>query len=232
MTVPGALGYGAPTDAITALVRQVEDLRRTVAAMQTQLVNNGNLTVPNGSTITIQNGGTATVLDASGNTVATLGTVGGVSSVHAQDPGTGESLPISQLAFAPAGANDGGSSFTQTTINTWQAGPMSITVQVNTGRLYVEAGAVITVVGTASSSTQAVMSWNISGPTNVGPALTRGYGAGVINPSSPVVPGFGQASRGYMHTGLAAGTYTITDQYQTNISGSSYVGRSLFVIPF
>lgn len=45
MSQPGALGYGTPTDPITALVRQVEDLKRTVAAMSTQMVNNGLITL-------------------------------------------------------------------------------------------------------------------------------------------------------------------------------------------
>src|ERR1700734_1678037 len=113
MTWPGALAYGAPKDPLSDLVRRIEDLSRTVRQMQTMLVNQGNMVVPNGSAITIQDGGTATILDASGNTVATLGTVAGVTSVHAQDPTSGAVMPLSQLAFGAVGTNDGGASFTQ-----------------------------------------------------------------------------------------------------------------------
>lgn len=231
MPMPGDPGNIVPQgDARTA--RRFEDLERQIRELRSMLVDRGNLTVPDGSGITIAHGGAASVIDGAGNTVATLGTVAGVTDVHAQDPASGLVMPLAQLAFGAVGANDGGTSLTQTTINTWQAGPMSLTVEVKTGRLYVEAGAVITVVGSASSSTQAVFSWALAGPTTVAASVTRGYGAGVVNPASPVVPGFGQGSRGYLHTGLTPGTYTITDQYQTNISGSSYVGRSLIAIPF
>lgn len=45
MTLPGSLGYGAPQDPITSLVRRIEDLERTVRSMQTLLVNAGTLQV-------------------------------------------------------------------------------------------------------------------------------------------------------------------------------------------
>lgn len=45
MTLPGNPAYGAPQDPITALVRRIEDLERTVKAMSTLLVNGGTLQV-------------------------------------------------------------------------------------------------------------------------------------------------------------------------------------------
>lgn len=240
MTTPGAIGYGVPRDPITDLVRRVEDLERANREMQTLLVNQGSMTVPSGTTLLlssgaklqVSSGATVPVIDGSGHTVATLGTVGGVTSVHAQDPASGNTLPLSQLAFGGVGANDGGTPFTQTTINTWQAGPMSITVTCNTGRLLVIVQAAIIVGGAASASEQAVMSWNLSGPTTIAPATNRGVGAGVINGASPVVPGFNLGAGAFFHTGLTPGTYTITDQYQTSINSGTYTGRSMVVIPF
>lgn len=236
---PGSpAGIVPDRDGLAKLMRDVADIRREIRELRSQTVDAGNLSLPSGSAIALASGSgmnihagaAAAVFDGSGNQVATVGDLGGVQGVHAHDPVSGATLPLAQLAFGAVGANDGGTSFTQSTLNTWQAGPMSLVVVVKTGRLYVEAGAVITVVGIASTSSQAVMSWNIAGPTTIGPSLQRGFGAGVINGASPL-PGFGQASRGYFHTGLTNGTYTITDQYQTD-HGGSYVGRSLFVIPF
>jgi hypothetical protein len=221
MTLPGQI---VPQDGATRLVRRVEDIERRMKELQALLVNQGNITITPGNSLTVLNG--------SGNTVATLGDVASVSGVHAEDPATGLVMPLAQLAFGATGTNDGGTPFTQTTINTWQAGPMSLTVAVKTGRLLVLVAAAIIVGGAASASETATMSWNLAGPTTVGPATNRGVGAGVINAASPVVPGFDLGLGGYMHTGLLPGTYTITDQYFTTINSGTYTGRSLIAIPF
>lgn len=236
MSAPGNPGYSAPREPIEKIVRRIQDLERTVAQMQTQLVNNGEIAVPaggmitvmSGATLTISDGGSVTVVDGSGNTVATLGTVGGVTSVHAQNPASGASLPMSQLAFGMGAANDGGTNLTQTTLNTFQAGPMSISCQVHTDKMFVLVSGILISGSTAAS--QAMMSWNVAGPTNVGPAANRCLAA--TTTATAMVFGTEAASYGYLHTGLTPGSYTVTDRYQSTGSTGIFESRSMLVIPF
>lgn len=47
MTLPGNPGYQAPTEPLTQLVRDIEDLKRSVTSMQALLVANGTIQSPN-----------------------------------------------------------------------------------------------------------------------------------------------------------------------------------------
>lgn len=238
MSPPFNSGSAAPYPggSLEAVVRRIQDLERTVASMQTQLVNNGELALPSGGTITvmsgatltISDGGSVTIVDGSGNVVATLGTIGGVTSVHATDPSTSQSMPLSQLAFGMGAANDGGTNLTQTTLNTFQAGPMSISATVHTDKMFVLVSGILISGSTAAS--QAMMSWNVSGPTTVGPAANRCLAA--TTTATAAAFGTEAASYGYLHTGLTPGSYTVTDRYQSTGSTGIFESRSMLVIPF
>jgi hypothetical protein len=241
MTLPGSIGGYVP-DGPDWIGRELRDLRRETAELRTArtleaaTIGRGGITV---------RGGAITVQDASGaDTLATLGgsglSISAGGSIHVHDGGTltvddaaGHSMPLSQLAFG-MGADSTSGSITPAA-NAWAAGGLSADVEVTAGRLVVIVSCKM-VVGSSGGGTpcQGSMSYDLSGPDDVGPDRGRGvhfeFNGSGMNFT-------GQASFVYVHTGLAAGTYTVADRYMSDSTGSpqnktTYDNRSVLALPF
>lgn len=102
MSLPGNPGYGAPTDALTQVIRDIEDVRRTVTSMQTQLVARGDLAVVDSdSQIRVGPvGGTAVVMTVQNDGVNDFGSVQFESAFDR----TGN--PAALTLFDPSGSPD------------------------------------------------------------------------------------------------------------------------------
>jgi hypothetical protein len=212
MTFPGQLGYGAPTDQLTALVRRIEDLERTQRQTSTMLVDQGNIAVN----------------DASGNRLITVGT--GVAGLTAHDPGTGGALPLHALAFGGI-AVETAATFAAAGNGVWRTDPLepAITVTVSTGRLLVTVSAV---QFSSFSVSNAVMSWTLTGPTAVAADNQRAL---VTCTAGYPAAGYSSGSYTFLHTGLAAGTYTVQSQYRCDQYGATadtFENRALIVQPY
>lgn len=224
MTNPGNLGSQAPYPGgnIEELTRRLQALEQRVASMQTLLVNQGQMVVPSGNAIV--------ALDGLGNTIATVGNHGGTTDLYIHDPVSGDTLPTSQLAFGRVATNDGGASYQQNVLSTWVQGPMSLTVNVVTDKLWVSVSAQITTQPAVAQN--CFMSWALAGPTTVAVNLGR-----ALVLASPGSVGLG-AGFGFLHTGLTPGTYTITDWYRTlgtlagGTTGPIYASRSMEATPY
>lgn len=218
---PGNPGDLVPRDGLRKLSDRVASLEQLVRQLTGNTVDQGNIVVPDGSAIR--------VTDASSDTVATLGTIDGLTDVHIHDLVSGDTLPTSQLAFGTDADDDGGSSYQQNVLNTWVQGPISLTVTVKTGRLWVCAGAQI---ATQPGVTQrGFMSWQLAGPTSVAANLNRALV--LVSPGSVAI-GAGFPA---LHKGLTPGDYTITDWYQTTGAlaagaGPIFSDRTLIAIPY
>lgn len=146
------------------------------------------------------------------------------------DSVSGTYLPISQLAFGLVADSTAGT-FSTTANSTWHdgTGDSPLTVEVTTGRLVVTVSAVLY---SSLSSSNAVLSYDIAGPTPIGPDNQRALVAPAMTGAAAYLGG----SYRYAHTDLAPGTYTVKLQYRGDLYGGSdtvfFENRSLVLEPF
>ena len=62
------------------------------------------------------------------------------------------------------------------------------------------------------------MSWTLTGPTNVAADNQRGL---VVATAGYPAAGYGSGSYTFLHTGLAAGSYTVQSQYRCDRYGAT-----------
>jgi hypothetical protein len=184
----------------------IRDIWRRVSALETarglqsSSIDGGALVIEDAGEIRISGGGRVVVEDAAGDRAVTLGLLTDSSfGLEVGDPVTGTSLPLSRLAFG-ASARSYPGLFSAAGNGTWRTDPgeTPLTVTVSTGRLLVMVSAVLfDSNGTANS----VMSWDLSGPTAIGPDAQRA----LVAPTMPAAAAYYSGSYAYLHTGLAPG---------------------------
>lgn len=206
---PGQIGNIVPKRGDPgAMMRMIRDLQADVKALQGALTVN-SLTVTGTPGIAIQNGGTLTIENA-------LGAV----------------LPLSQLAFGLS-AVETAATFTCAGNGVFRTDTLESTqvVAVTTGRLIVIVSAVLF---SSVSASNAVMSWTLTGPTNVAASNQRALVAATAGfPAA----GYASGSYTYLHTGLTDGNYTIQanyrcDQYGGTADSALFENRSVIALPF